>query len=457
MTDLIAAISTPPMPSGTGVLRLSGPGAIRTAAQVFETKRGRPLSPEDHGRLVYGTVRDRAGRVLDTALAAVFRAPRSYTGEESAELFCHGSPMALTLILEALFAAGARQALPGEFTRRAFLNGKLDLTETEAAADLIHAETPQAVYHAAGQLTGALSARLEEVYQALVDVTAHYHAVLDYPEEELEAFGEKTVSDALALARRELEALLATRQRGLSLNLGVPCVILGRPNAGKSSLLNALAGYERAIVTPLPGTTRDTVEVRVTLGGVLLRLTDTAGLRESADLAEQMGVARSRAAAQSAQLALLVIDGSQPLGPEDEEAVDLALAAPRQICVVNKADLPQRAEVPALREKFEQLCPVSARTGQGLEALEALVGGLFPMPEAAGDYGLLLTSARQAEAAGRARDAVAAAQRAQSAGFPPDAVLTDAEEALRALGELTGRAVGEDVTARIFERFCVGK
>ncbi|MPM16663.1 tRNA modification GTPase MnmE [bioreactor metagenome] len=457
MTELIAAISTPLQPSGVGVVRLSGPGAAQAVGQVFEPRRGRPLSLEtDHSRLVYGTVRDKGGRTLDTAMAALFRAPHSYTGEESAELYCHGSPMVLTLALEALFAAGARQARPGEFTQRAFLNGKLDLTQSEAAADLIHAETPQAVYHAAGQLTGALSERLEAVYRALVDVTAHYHAVLDYPEEELEPFQARTISEALDYARRELEALLATRERGRQLITGIPCAIVGRPNAGKSSLLNALAGYERAIVTPMPGTTRDTVEVRVSLGGVLLQLIDTAGLRESADPAERMGVARSRAAAAGAELILLAIDGSAPLGPEDEEALELARAAAQCICVVGKADLPQAADTARLGAMFPNLCAVSARTGQGLEALGALTARLFSLPQT-GDYGLLLTSARQAEAAARARDAVAAAQSAQAAGFPPDAVLADAEEALEALGELTGKTVRADITGRIFERFCVGK
>jgi len=456
MMDLIAAISTAPAPSGVGLLRLSGKGAIEAAEAVFSPRSGRPLSQCGDRHLIYGAVCGCEGRMVDTALAAVSRAPHSYTGEDTAELFCHGSPVVLTLVLEALFAAGARQALPGEFTKRAFLNGKLDLTQSEAVIDLIHAETPAAAYHAAGQLAGALSERVEGIYQMLVDVMAHFHAVLDYPDEEIDPFREETIASALAAAQRELEALLATRDRGRHLTRGVPCVIVGRPNTGKSSLLNALLGYERAIVTNIPGTTRDTVEARAVLGGVLLRLIDTAGLRDSPDVIERMGVERSRAAACEAELVLLVIDGAEPLTAEDEEAIKLAQEAPHCVCVVNKSDLPLAAEPDSLRELFSHVCVVSAATGEGIKQLEAAVAALFPTGDVS-DYGRFLTNARQGEAALRARTCVAEAAKSLAAGYPPDAVLMDVEEAASALGELSGKTVREDITARIFERFCVGK
>lgn len=456
MFDLIAAVSTAPVPSGVGVLRLSGEGALAAAEAVFAPRSGGPLGTRKDRQLVLGTVRDKTGAVIDTALATVSRAPHSYTGEDTAELHCHGSPMVLSLALEALFAAGARQALPGEFTKRAFLNGRLDLAQSEAVIDLIQAETPGAVYHAAGRLAGALSERVERIYSGLTDVMAHFYAVLDYPDEDIDPFRKTEISAALDTARRQLDELLATRDRGRYLTSGVPCAILGRPNAGKSSLLNALLGYERAIVTDIPGTTRDTIEAHATLGGVLLRLIDTAGLREAGDAIERMGVERSRAAAAEAELVLLVVDGAGTLRPEDREAMDLAGTAPHCICIVNKSDLPLTVDLEALRARFSHLCVVSAVTGDGLRALEETVAAMFPAGDAA-DYGALLANARQASAAARARASVLAAEKSLEAGYSPDAVLLDVEDALAALGELTGKTVREDITDRIFERFCVGK
>jgi len=456
MFDLIAAISTAPIPSGVGVLRLSGEGAIAAAEAVFALHSGKELSACGDRHLVYGTVRDKTGAVIDTALATISHAPYSYTGEDTAELHCHGSPMVLTLTMEALFAAGARQALPGEFTKRAFLNGKLDLTQSEAVIDLIQAQTPAAAYHAAGQLTGALSERVEGIYSALIDVMAHFHAVLDYPDEDIDSFEAERITQALTAAQHGLVDLMDTHDRGRHLTSGVPCAIVGRPNAGKSSLLNALLGYERAIVTEIPGTTRDTIEARATLGGVLLRLIDTAGLRDSYDAIERMGVERSRAAVAEAELALLVIDGAQPLTNEDKAAIELAHTAPHCICIVNKSDLPPSVDLTALHALFDRLCVVSAITGDGLKQLETDVAALFPSGDAA-HYGVLLTNARQAAAAARAHESISAALEGFSQGYSPDAVLVDVEEAISALGELTGKTMREDITARIFERFCVGK
>jgi tRNA modification GTPase len=289
-----------------------------------------------------------------------------------------------------------------------------------------------------------------------VDVSAHFCAVLDYPDEDLDPFTTDVLLDALKQARRGLDALLATYQRGKLLTGGVPCALVGRPNAGKSSLLNALLGYERAIVTPIPGTTRDTVEERVRMGGVLLRLIDTAGLRDTTDEIEQMGVERSRAALSTAELALLVLDGAKPLEPEDEIAMEAALSAPNVICVVNKSDLPAALDLVEINKRFEHLCVVSAVTGEGLDQLEDMVRCLFPTG-GEGEHGALLTNARQADAARRALSAVQNAEEALLGGMTPDAVLSDVESALSALGELTGKTVREDVTDRIFQRFCVGK
>ena len=458
MSEPIAAIATPPVPSAIGIVRVSGEGAIEAASAVFRAASGRPLAACESRRLVYGTLLGPDGAPIDQVLATLSRAPHSYTGEDTAELQCHGSPAVLAMALEALFAQGVRQAGPGEFTKRAFLNGKLDLTQAEAAAvaDLLEAETPAAVRQAAGQLSGALSRRVAALYDGLVDLMAHFHAVLDYPDEDIDPFRADTIREGLDAAHTGLEALLRTYDRGRYIAGGVPCVLIGRPNAGKSSLLNALVGYDRAIVTDVPGTTRDTVEARCRLGGVVLRLIDTAGLRETDDAVERIGVERSRAALAGAALALLVLDGSASLTPEDEAAMAQAARAPRVICLINKSDRPLAFAPEELRSRFPHLCVVSAATGAGLDALGETVAALFPAggAESAGE---LLTNARQADAARRALEAVTRASESLEAGITPDALLTDAEEALAALGELTGASVREDVTARIFERFCVGK
>ena len=360
----------------------------------------------------------------------------------------------LRAALEALFAAGARQAGPGEFTKRAFLNGRLDLTEAEAVIDIIEAGTAEAAVNAAGQLGGALSRRAEAVYSDVVDIISHFDAVLDYPDEDIEPFELRAYAERLDAGAAELRRLLASFERGRVLREGLPAAIIGRPNAGKSSLLNALLGYERAIVTAQPGTTRDTIEEKALLGGVLLRLTDTAGLRAASDEAEREGVRRAFAAAEGAELVLAVFDGSEPLSEADAETLAAARDAKRAVCVLNKADLPQALDAGEF-SGFGAVVRLSARTGEGLGELAEVIAALFPAPEA--PAGEILTNARQAEAVQRALAALDAACETLAAGFTPDAVLTEAEEALDALAELTGRSVRDDVTERIFSRFCVGK
>ena len=463
MSELIAAIATPPGPGGVGILRLSGPGAAQAAAHIFRPLGKTPLSEAPDRQLLYGWVLDQTGDLLDTGLAFVSRAPHSYTGEETAEIQCHGSPVVLSLALDALCAAGARLARPGEFTQRAFLNGKLDLTQAEAVIDLIDAETPAAARQAAGQLNGALSRQIDSIYSALTDLMAHFCAVLDYPDEDIDPFQAEQMGQILARQEAALQALLATSRRGTLLHQGITCVLIGRPNAGKSSLLNALAGYERAIVTSIPGTTRDTVETKVTLGGYLFRLVDTAGLRDSDDPIEQLGVARSRQALAEADLVLAVCDGTQPLTEEDHDLLREALAQADTILLANKRDLPDFAlPQPAANDAPNTLTvvPLSAKTGDGLDTLETTLAQRAEtlLPQAAQSAaGELLTNQRQTQAAQRALDGVTRARDALDLGMTPDALLTDVEAALEALGELTGRTVREDITARIFSRFCGGK
>lgn len=453
MSDVIAAIATGKSPCAIGILRLSGDGCAEVAGRVFALRCGKPLAQALNRRLYLGTLHDRHGRVIDEAMAVYCRAPHSYTGEDTVELQCHGSPAMLASGLEALLAAGARQALPGEFTRRAFLNGQLDLTQAEAVIDLIDAETAEAAANAAGQLGGALLRKIDPVYNELRDLCSHFHAVLDYPDEDIEDFGLEELAQTLHRADGAVSALLATYERGKFLKQGVKTVLLGRPNAGKSSLFNALAGYDRVIVTDIAGTTRDTVEEPVRLGGVLLRLTDTAGIREADDRIEAMGVERSEQAARDAQLAIFVCDASRPLSEEDRRAMQAALEAPEQLAVLNKSDLP--ACVTAEELPFADVFSVSAATGAGLDALTAELTRRYGAQ--GGCDGSLVTNPRQFGALRRAKDALARGETALRGGMTPDAVLTDVEQAMQALGEVTGRTVREDITDRIFERFCVGK
>ena len=457
--DTIAAIATGHSPTAIGIVRVSGEGCFALCDKVFRAANGRPFSGQPSHKMAFGEMLDGQGRVIDQGLAVRFPGPHSYTGEDSAEFHCHGSPVVLRELLSALFAAGARQAKAGEFTQRAFLNGRLDLTQAEAVIDLIDAETAAAARNAAAQLDGGLRRVLEPIQDALLDITSRFYAVVDYPDEDIEDVQPEQVAEALSSAEGQLTALLATCQRGKVLKSGVRTAIVGRPNAGKSSLLNALAGYERAIVTDIPGTTRDTVEESVLCGGVLLRLIDTAGIRDTEDIVEQKGVERSRQAITSADLVLAVVDGTEkPTGVG--EIFRLAAECPHWIAVYTKRDLAPPymvlASSPAPAAPPAASVSLSSVTGEGLDKLEKAVSSLFP----AGDpkeAGSLLTDQRQEEAVRRARDAVRRAKDALDSGLTPDAVLTDAEEALDALGELTGRTAKEEIVSRIFSRFCVGK
>ena len=459
--DIIAAIATGGNPTAIGIVRVSGEGCFALCEKMFRAVNGRPFADQETRKMVYGEMLDSQGRVIDQGLAVRFPGPNSYTGEDSAEFHCHGSPVVLRELLAALFAAGARQAKAGEFTKRAFLNGRLDLTQAEAVVDLIDAETAAAARNAAAQLDGGLRRVLEPIQDALLDVTSRFYAVVDYPDEDIEDVRPEQIAEALQVADDRLTALLATCQRGQVLKSGVRTAIVGRPNAGKSSLLNALAGYDRAIVTDVPGTTRDTVEESVLCGGVLLRLIDTAGIRDTEDIVEQLGVERSRQALRTAGLAIVLLDGTAEITQEDLDILALAQNCPRLIVAMSKSDLLPAGHGPVFQtggnsRRPDAFVTLSSVAPGGLHSLESAVARLYPAGES-GDAGSLLTDQRQEEAARRARDAVRRAKGALESGLTPDTVLTDAEEALDALGELTGRTARDEIVSRIFSRFCVGK
>ena len=459
--DLIAAIATGSAATAIGIIRLSGDGCFAACDRVFRPRNGVPFAQQPSHKMVFGEMLDDSGAVIDQGLAVRFGGGRSYTGEDSVEFHCHGSPVVLHTLLSALFAAGARQAQAGEFTKRAFLNGKMDLTEAEAVIDLIDAQSAAAVKHAAAQLDGGLRRRLEPVQEALIDITSRFYAVVDYPDEDIGDLQPEQILSALRTAADTLSALLDTAQRGRVLKSGVRTAIVGLPNAGKSSLLNALAGYDRAIVTDIPGTTRDTVEETVTCGGVLLRLIDTAGIHDTADAVEQLGVERSRKAAETADLVIAVADGSQTPPIVDEDILALAAKAPHWILAVSKDDLNPAAkdavrQLPKGLREPDALVSFNSVAPGGLELLVDAVESVFPAQPPA-DAGSLLTNVRQESAVRRALEAVYRALSALDSGLTPDAVLTDAEEALEAIGELTGRTAKDEIVGAVFSRFCVGK
>ncbi len=452
MADTIAAIATGTQVSAIGIIRLSGDETFRVIDRLFFPYSGKKMSESADRRLIFGELRDRGGELLDVCLCTISRAPHSYTGENTAELQCHGSPTVLRAALDELFALGARQAAPGEFTKRAFLNGRIELCAAEAVADIIDAETVECAKNAAGQLSGAISRKVDGIYSALTDISSHYHAVLDYPDEDIEDFQLESYEGSLTSALTELERLLQSHERGKLMTGGIPAAIAGRPNAGKSSLLNALLGYDRAIVTAIPGTTRDTIEEKLRIGRLTLRLIDTAGIRDTDDEVERLGVERSRAAMSEAELVIAVVDGSGEITDEDREVIAQAEAAPKGIVVLSKRDI---AEPDAEITTALPVVSLSSVTGDGMDELERVIAERFPLPEV--PAGEILTNVRQADAVKRAIEYMRSALDAMRAGMTPDIVLTEAEGAMSALGELSGRTVREDVTNRIFQRFCVGK
>ena len=458
LDDTIAAISTPVGEGGIGIVRMSGVDALGIVQGFFAPGRHAALPATrptflPH-RLTYGHVVDpTTDEAVEEVLIAYMPAPYTYTRQDVVEINCHGGVVPLRRVLELCLRAGARLAEPGEFTLRAFLNGRIDLAQAEAVLGIVQARTESGLRLAMDQLGGRLSQEIRQVRTGLVDVLAWLEAAIDFAEDEVP---ERDVGPDLQVARERLEQLLASADRGIIYRHGLRTAIVGRPNVGKSSLLNALLRTSRAIVTPIPGTTRDTLEETLNLCGVPLVLVDTAGIRAASDdPVERLGIERSQAALATADLALLVVDGSEPLTAADRDIAAL-VGDKTALVVVNKNDLPAVTEAKDLLPPCPHL-HISALTGQGLEALEAaIVETIFAGQVIASDA-LLVSSPRHKEAIGRALDHVAAAQDTLAQGLPADFVSIDVTGAVNALGEVTGETAHEDMLAAIFGRFCIGK
>lgn len=452
--DTIAAISTPPGEAGIGIVRLSGPEALAIARRLFRPRRPPPELKSRH--LYLGHLLNRQGEVLDEVLLVYMQAPHTYTREDVVEIHCHSGYAVLRAILAEVLAQGARLARPGEFTLRAFLSGRLDLSQAEAVLEVVQAKTEAALRVATAHLTGGLGRRLKGVREALLTLLARVEAALDFPEEAEELPGSALLAE-LSGPAREVAELRQTYRQGRFLREGVRVVLAGRPNVGKSSLLNRLLQADRAIVTDIPGTTRDVIEETFNLGGVPLRLCDTAGLRAARDRVEELGVARSREQLAQADLILYLVDGSAPLDPEDLRVLS-DLADRPVLVVVNKRDLPLALDL----EELARRCPrpqveISALTGEGLDRLEQAVLDLV-LGGGVRTEGETVTQARHHELLERTEEALLRARELLKEAFPSyELVAVELQEALRALGEITGEEVGEAVLDQIFSRFCIGK
>ncbi|HPT83076.1 MAG TPA: tRNA uridine-5-carboxymethylaminomethyl(34) synthesis GTPase MnmE [Limnochordia bacterium] len=458
--DTIAAVATPLGEGGIGIIRLSGPQALAIADEMFRRKDGQNLLAQPTYTLRYGKVVDpKTGRQLDEAIVLVMRAPHSYTAEDVVEIQCHGGVVVIREVLNLALELGARLAEPGEFTKRAFLNGRLDLAQAEAVLDLIQAQTRQGLEVAVDQLEGSLSRRIGQIRERLYDLAVRIEASIDFPEDDLPdvelAWVERGLRDAVA----HTEELLATADEGKILREGLKTVITGKPNVGKSSLLNTLLNENRALVTDIPGTTRDTIEEVVNLRGVALRLIDTAGIRESSDLVERLGVERSLQLLQEADLVLHVLDRSEGLSPEDFQILELTRDM-RRIVLVNKTDLPPAWDLAELGELDAPLLEMSLlkEPGRVVTALsETILGLLGERVHSSAGSRALVTRARHKQALQQAKKGLEEALNTLLAGLPLDLVAVDLYHALEALGEITGETVRENVLDRIFAEFCIGK
>ena len=461
----ISAIATAVGQGGIGIVRISGEKAVEIAEKCFHPAAGGKV--REYGRsAVYGNIYKENEEFLDEAICIVMEAPHSYTCEDVVELQCHGGPVVLRELLALTYRLGARPAEPGEFTKRAFLNGRLDLSQAQSVMDMIQARTTMSLEMAAGNLQGRLSEKIQEMRQEILGVIAHLEASIDFPEDDIEDVAMEEAELKVEKLHGDLEDLLASAQTGQILRDGLQTAIIGRPNAGKSSLLNLMLGQERAIVTDVPGTTRDSIEEYMNIGGIPLRLADTAGIRETDNLVEKIGVDKAYSYAKEAELVLAVIDGSQPMSQEDEPIWQLLKECQgRIILILNKADQDHVISEEQIREKAAEkeveeiyrIISLSAKSGAGLGALEEAIKEMVFAGKISCRESIMVSDARQADIIRQALVLLDQTRVTLMTGMSEDFVVIDLRSAWEKLGEITGETLGEDIIDEIFSRFCIGK
>ncbi|WWV73887.1 tRNA modification GTPase MnmE [Sporomusa ovata DSM 2662] len=457
--DTISAIATSIGEGGIGIVRVSGSKALVIADKLFVSKAGKKLTDVLSHKVLYGDIIDPdSGEKVDEVLLLIMRAPRSYTCEDIIEVHCHGGPVPLQRVLALTMKAGARLAEPGEFTKRAFLNGRLDLAQAEAVIDIIRAKTDTSLKAAIGNLSGQLSEQVKDLRYTILQMIAQLEAAIDFPEEDIEEAAANDVAKLIQEADLQLSALLATAQTGRILREGLATVIIGKPNVGKSSLLNALLREKRAIVTDIPGTTRDIIEEYVNIRGVPLKIIDTAGIRETADVVEKMGVERARELVGQADLILVLLDSSAPLSSEDKAVLAL-LSGKKAIVLINKSDLPGQLESEEVEKYTDDrlVLRISVELGQGLAELEQVIVDMVYSGQVCQGEAAFVSNVRQADALEQARGRLTEALATIEAGMPTDCIVVDLRAAWEKLGEITGDTVGEDIIDQIFTQFCIGK
>lgn len=456
MSDLsaIAAISTSLGTGGVGIIRISGKNATEIADRIFVSVNDKKLSSSKGYRAYFGRIFD-GETAVDEVVCLVFRAPHSYTGEDVVEINCHGGVVLLKKILRLVLQNGAQAAAPGEFTKRAFLNGKLDLSEAESVMTLISAQGEQGANAAFNQLEGSLSRKIEKINSSLLSLAAHIAAWVDYPDDEIEELGNNELYSTIYNAYLELCALLSNFDSGMAVTNGVEAAIVGKPNVGKSTLMNLLTGYDRSIVTEIEGTTRDVVEETVNLNGCILRISDTAGMRETGDIVEKLGVERSRKKLERAAIVFAVFDLSKPLSDEDKELID-ECKDKNVIPIINKTDLEPRLDVDYIKNKLGSPLFISAKSGDGYNELCDRVAELMGTKNF-DTTSAMLVNERQRICCQKASDALKDALEALNIGLTPDAIGVCIDDAIAALLELTGQKASEAIVDEVFKQFCVGK
>lgn len=459
--DTIAAIGTPIGKGAIGIVRISGKEALRILKETFRTKSGKQKEHFEDRKMHYGIVVDRFEEPIDEVLAVYMKSPKSFTGEDVVEIHSHGGIVVVRKILREVLNRGARLAEPGEFTMRAFLNGKIDLTQAEAINELIEAKSELSAKVALRQLEGALSQKIREIRDFILETRAYVEAAVDFPEEEVEIIESGKVKERLLEAVERIEKLLKTYREGKLIKEGIKVAIVGRPNVGKSSLLNALLQEERAIVTEIPGTTRDVIEESVTFRGLPLRLIDTAGIREAEDRVERIGIERSLKKLKEADVILFIVDGSEGFTEDDKEILTQVENREKVILVINKKDLGLKFRcIDAVDFGFKRCVEISAKTGEGIERLAELITDLVMLePETViGGEEVVITSERHRELLEKAKKSLERSIETLESGIEsPEFLSMDIEEALKALGEIVGEVTTEDMYDIIFSRFCIGK